>query len=304
MKRFKVGGHVMISPSSKYWGDGDNNPSDTKGEVTRDDLNVGNHIYQVEWDNGVRNVYREEDLVPYDEIELLLEEARRRFKPGCRYLDTKGNKHQSSESDFPYVHSTCPTRIALAGGQGLIYDGATGKWGEVIPGSKACKGARVGAEEEKPAIPFKHPYDNCVIEVLDADHGREVIEWWQSMGISTGSLKGSSTKKKLNSVRFYGLHNDKFSNYSYAQCESYNLAIIELPSKSYTTKGNIHSQIKTKQNGNTKQQAESGKTIKVQRVDLQIRKGSIGRRAGFKGSGVEVSIGNRHRNHKTRSIIG
>lgn len=304
MKRFKVGDHVMISPSSIYWGEGDFNPSGIEGVVTRDDLNVDNHIYQVEWDNGVRNVYREEDLVPYDEIELLLEEARRRFKPGCRYLATDGVERQSSESDFPYVHSKRPTRIALASGQGLIYDGANGKWGEVIPGSKACKGDRVGAEEEKPAIPFKHPYDNCVIEVLDADHGREVIKWWQNQGVDTRKFTGSFTREDGDSLRFYGLSDGSFDNFDMDDCVRHNLKIIELPSKSSTTKGNIHSQIKTKQNGNTKQQAESGKTIKVQRVDLQIRKGSIGRRAGLKGAGVEVSIGNRHRNHKTRSILG
>lgn len=279
----------MISPSSVYWGEGDINPTNIKGGVTRDDLTVDNHIYQVKWINGVYNVYREEDLVPYDEIGVLLDEARRRFKPGCRYLDTEGDEHQSSESDFPYVHSTCPTRIALASCQGLIYDGANGKWGEVI---------------EEPTIPSKHPYDNCVIEVLDTDHGREVIKWWQNQGVDINGLEGSCTREDGDSLRFYGLSNGSFDHFDMDDCVRHNLKIIELPSKSSTTKGNIHSQIKTKQNGNTKQQAESGKTIKVQRVDLQIRKGSIGRRAGLKGAGVEVSIGNRHRNHKTRSILG
>lgn len=299
MKKFKVGDHVMICPSSMYWGEGDSNPSDTKGEVTRDDLTVDNHIYQVEWDNGRYNVYRERDLIPYDEIGALLDEARRRFKPGCRYLSTDGVERQSSESDFPYVHSTCPTRIALASGQGLIYDGANGEWGEVIPGSKACK-----IEEDEPAIPFKHPYDNCVIEVLDEEHGREVIEWWQDQGVDTRKFTGSFTREDDDSLRFYGLNYGCFNNFDMDYCVEHGLKIIELPSESSTTKGNIHSQIKTKQNGSTKQQAESGKTIKVQRVDLQIRKGSIGRRAGLKGAGVEVSIGNRHRNHKTRSILG
>lgn len=286
MAKFKVGDRVRISPSSCHYVSGDNrNPKDLSGSITKDDYDDYDgsgelYKYEVDWGDGFNNVYRESDLVlDTPSAESLLEEARRRFKPGCKYRDTAGNVRQSNYTNLPYIVKIDPVKIAMAGGQGLIYDGHIGRWGGVIE------------EPAKSETPWKHPYDNCVIEVLDKEHGKKVIEWWKSVGVGTNNYKGNS------SGRFYGLVNGLFKPYT-KDCGA---VIITLPEQNNETKeAIINSQIKTKQNGNTK----SGKTIIVQRVDLQIRKGSVGRRVGLKGSGIEISIGDRHRDHKTRSILG
>lgn len=285
MAKFKVGDRVRISPSSCYYVSGDNhNPKDVSGSITKGDHCSGDddelYKYGVDWGGGFNNTYRESDLIlDISSAESLLEEARSRFKPGCKYRNTIGNVCQSKDTHLPYIFKSDPTIISMAEGQGLIYDGRNGKWGEVIE------------EPAKSETPWKHPYDNCVIEVLDKEHGKKVIEWWKSVGVGTNNYKGNT------SGRFYGLVNGLFKPYT-KDCGA---VIITLPEQNNETKeAIINSQIKTKTNGNTK----SGKTIIVQRVDLQIRKGSIGRRVGLKGSGIEISIGDRHRDHKTRSILG
>ena len=350
MAKFKVGDRVRISPSSCHYVSGDNrNPKDLSGSITKDDYDDYDgsgelYKYEVDWGDGFNNVYRESDLVlDTSSDESLLEEARRRFKPGCKYRDTAGNVRQSNYTNLPYIVKIDPVKIAMAGGQGLIYDGRIGRWGGVIEEPVASKfkvgdwvvgnkGAnkytitkegwvgyvgevnldgdfitisttiedytkgnicvvRASHFDLYTETPWKHPYDNCVIEVLDKEHGKKVIEWWKSVGVGTNNYKGNS------SGRFYGLVNGLFKPYN-KDCGA---VIITLPEQNNETKeAIINSQIKTKQNGNTK----SGKTIIVQRVDLQIRKGSVGRRVGLKGSGIEISIGDRHRDHKTRSILG
>lgn len=149
-----------------------------------------------------------------------------------------------------------------------------------------------------PPIPLWKKYDNCVIEVLDLEHGRKVIKWWKSLGVDTSDFVGTRCKSGGFDNRYYGLCKGRFNYYSTSFCTDNGLEIISLPTET-KNEAIINSQIKQKQNG-----TESGKTIEVQRVDLQIGKGSIGRRAGLKGSGVEISIGDRHRNYQKRSILG
>ena len=70
---------------------------------------------------------------------------------------------------------------------------------------------------------------NQVIEVLDKEHGRKVIEYWKSKGVDTGDVNGSCNKADNDRFRYYGLINNCFSEYSIEYCESFNAEIIELP---------------------------------------------------------------------------
>ena len=70
---------------------------------------------------------------------------------------------------------------------------------------------------------------NQVIEVLDREHGKKVIEYWKSKGVDTGDVNGSCNKADNDRFRYYGLINNCFSEYSIEYCESFNAEIIELP---------------------------------------------------------------------------
>ena len=60
MNKFKVGDHVKILMSSKWYGKGDNNPSEIMGfVVTITDEKFG---VKVEWEDNTKNSYEEEDL--------------------------------------------------------------------------------------------------------------------------------------------------------------------------------------------------------------------------------------------------
>jgi len=65
---FKVGDEVVIAKTSKYYGDGDGNPKDTKGVVIQSyKADSMGFCYQVEWSDDSRNSYKEGDLVAYKE---------------------------------------------------------------------------------------------------------------------------------------------------------------------------------------------------------------------------------------------
>ena len=70
---------------------------------------------------------------------------------------------------------------------------------------------------------------NQVIEVLDKEHGKKVIEYWKSKGIDTSGMLGIGTKKAGYLWRYYGVIGDKFDNYSIEYVRKYNAEIIELP---------------------------------------------------------------------------
>ena len=70
---------------------------------------------------------------------------------------------------------------------------------------------------------------NQVIEVLNKEHGKKVIEFWKSKGVDTGDVNGSCNKADNDRFRYYGLINNCFSEYSIEYCESFNAEIIELP---------------------------------------------------------------------------
>lgn len=68
-------------------------------------------------------------------------------------------------------------------------------------------------------------YNNTVIKVLNDKHGKEVIEFWQSVGINTCSYKGDGFVL----CEYYGLIDNRFDNYNFKQVQNANAKIIELP---------------------------------------------------------------------------
>ena len=73
---------------------------------------------------------------------------------------------------------------------------------------------------------------NQVIEVLDREHGKKVIEYWKSKGVDTRNLSGAMSKEDGCTYRFYGVINGAFDYISINGVHRYNAEIIELPPES------------------------------------------------------------------------
>ena len=71
---------------------------------------------------------------------------------------------------------------------------------------------------------------NQVIEVLNKEHGRKVIEYWKSKGIDVRGFSGNQTREDDSKFRFYGFINGEFNNYRRKSVNLYKAKIIELPS--------------------------------------------------------------------------
>ena len=69
---------------------------------------------------------------------------------------------------------------------------------------------------------------NQVIETLDIEHGKKVIEYWKSRGVDT-LLNGDCTRDRKYDIRYYGVINNKFDCYSIEFVYKHNAEIIELP---------------------------------------------------------------------------
>ena len=70
---------------------------------------------------------------------------------------------------------------------------------------------------------------NQVIEILNKEHGKKVIEYWKSKGVNTRGMCGSFTKEDSESSCYYGVINDMFDCYAIKFVRKYNAEIIELP---------------------------------------------------------------------------
>ena len=70
---------------------------------------------------------------------------------------------------------------------------------------------------------------NQVIEVLNKEHGKKVIEYWKLRGVDTRGMCGSFTKEDGESARYYGVINDTFDCYSISFVRKHKAEIIELP---------------------------------------------------------------------------
>jgi hypothetical protein len=69
---------------------------------------------------------------------------------------------------------------------------------------------------------------NQVIKVLNADHGKKVIEYWKSLGIET-DYQGQCSEETNDYMIYYGVINDLFDNYDLVFVQRTNAEIIELP---------------------------------------------------------------------------
>ena len=70
---------------------------------------------------------------------------------------------------------------------------------------------------------------NQVIEVLNKEHGKNVIEYWKSKGVDTLSMHGGCTRDRRYNTRYYGVINDGFGSYTIDDAWNANAEIIELP---------------------------------------------------------------------------
>ena len=70
---------------------------------------------------------------------------------------------------------------------------------------------------------MENKYNNTVIKVLTKVHGKEVIKWWQSVGVDTRNTEGKVTDY------CYGIVNNRFDIVSFDFAIFSKLKIIELP---------------------------------------------------------------------------
>ena len=70
---------------------------------------------------------------------------------------------------------------------------------------------------------------NQVIEVIDREHGKKVIEYWESLGVDTKCMNGSNTREKGIASRYYGIIDGDFHCYSIDAVKEASAEIIELP---------------------------------------------------------------------------
>lgn len=70
---------------------------------------------------------------------------------------------------------------------------------------------------------------NQVIEVLNKEHGKKVIEYWKSIGVDTRGYTGYLNRSDGSTHRFYGVINGSFNSYGKDFLKKYNAEVIELP---------------------------------------------------------------------------
>ena len=75
---------------------------------------------------------------------------------------------------------------------------------------------------------------NQVIEVINKEHGKKVIEYWKSKGVDTMGMCGSFTKEDGEHSCYYGVINDMFDCCTIEDVRKYNAEIIELPKEEKT----------------------------------------------------------------------
>ena len=73
---------------------------------------------------------------------------------------------------------------------------------------------------------------NQVIEVLNKEHGKKVLEYWKSRGFDVEDFSGDQTREDDSAFRFYGVINGEFNNYLRKSVDLYKAEIIELPYES------------------------------------------------------------------------
>jgi hypothetical protein len=72
-------------------------------------------------------------------------------------------------------------------------------------------------------------WNNTVIEVLDREHGKKVIEWWKKQGVNTNGCAGSETRENNSPYRYYGFIGGEFDSHKLSTINEHNAQIITLP---------------------------------------------------------------------------
>lgn len=70
---------------------------------------------------------------------------------------------------------------------------------------------------------------NQVIEVLNIEHGKRVIEYWKLKGIDVGCKEGIHTREGGCLFTYYGVINGRFDNFDDERVKQGDVEIIELP---------------------------------------------------------------------------
>ena len=98
---------------------------------------------------------------------------------------------------------------------------------------------------------------NQVIEVLNKEYGKKVIEYWKSKGADVRCFSGNQTREDDSEFRFYGFINGEFNNYRRKSVYLYKAKIIELPDDF--------------QNGLTSEQTEKAINLMSKGIGLEDR---------------------------------
>lgn len=72
---------------------------------------------------------------------------------------------------------------------------------------------------------------NQVIKNLTPEMGKEIIEYWESLGVDTRGREGTFYENNDDKCIYYGVINGVFDNYYLIDVTDANAEIIELPSK-------------------------------------------------------------------------
>jgi hypothetical protein len=74
---------------------------------------------------------------------------------------------------------------------------------------------------------------NQVIKVLTKEHGKRVIEWFNSQGVDTGNYTGNISEEEGFKCIYFGVINGNFSNYYIENVINNNAEIIKLPEEDF-----------------------------------------------------------------------
>jgi hypothetical protein len=71
--------------------------------------------------------------------------------------------------------------------------------------------------------------ENTVIKVLNKEHGKRVIKYFNDLGVYTSEYTGSSNEADNDEYIYYGVIDGRFNNYPFNIATEANATIIQLP---------------------------------------------------------------------------
>lgn len=70
--------------------------------------------------------------------------------------------------------------------------------------------------------------DNIVVEVLNKEHGKKVIDFFKNKGVNTRNCDGTCNREDGHINRYYGIIDNRFSFHALAKVDRYNARIVTL----------------------------------------------------------------------------